>query len=158
MLVLEQRLSMTSEVLNLATKIAFEEALEAKNENEIPVGSVILLKNKIITREHNRIIQKNDPTAHAEILCLQKASFILKNERLVGTTLITTLEPCMMCSGAIILARIEKVIFMAQDEKLPGLRELIKFKGHNHIPEIEYFPTIEFDASQLIKDFFRDRR
>ena len=98
-------------------KIAIDEAHLAMKENEIPVGAVLVKENKLIAKAHNRPILNRDPTAHAEIEVLRKAGEKLKNYRLPKTTLYVTLEPCAMCLGAMIHARIERVVFGASDPK-----------------------------------------
>ena len=98
-------------------KIAIAEANLARNEGEIPVGAVIIQHDKLIVKAHNQPILNHDPTAHAEVEALRKAGRKLKNYRLPGTTLYVTLEPCAMCLGAIMHARIERVVFGASDPK-----------------------------------------
>ena len=96
-------------------RIALNEANLAMDENEIPVGAVLVKNDKLIAQSHNRPINKNDPTAHAEIELLRKAGEQQKNYRLIGSTLYVTLEPCAMCFGAMIHARIERIVFGASD-------------------------------------------
>ena len=98
-------------------QIAIEEAKLAMKEHEIPVGSVLVLNEKIIARAHNQPVGNNDPTAHSEIQLLRKAGQQKENYRLVGSTLYVTLEPCAMCFGAMIHARIERIVFGASDPK-----------------------------------------
>ena len=94
-------------------KIAMDEANLAMNEEEIPVGAVLIQNNKLIARSHNQPIKNNDPTAHAEIQLLRLAGKKQKNYRLIGSTLYVTLEPCAMCFGAMIHARIKRIVFAA---------------------------------------------
>ena len=96
---------------------ALAQAKRAANGDEVPVGAVIVLDDKVIGVGHNQPIGAHDPTAHAEIVALRDASRTLENYRLGGTTLYVTLEPCVMCAGAIIQARVERVVFGAFDEK-----------------------------------------
>ena len=98
-------------------KVAINEAKLAMKENEIPVGSVLVLNEKIIAKAHNQPIGNNDPTAHAEIQLLRKAGKKKENYRLGGSTLYVTLEPCAMCFGAMIHARIERIVFGTSDPK-----------------------------------------
>ena len=98
-------------------KIALIEAKLAMDENEVPVGAILVQENNLITQAHNQPIKNNDPTAHAEIEVLRKAGDKLQNYRLAKTTLYVTLEPCAMCLGAMIHARIERVVFGASDPK-----------------------------------------
>ena len=94
-------------------KIALIEAKLAMDENEVPVGAILVQENNLIAQAHNQPIKKNDPTAHAEIEVLRRAGEKLKNYRFAKTTLYVTLEPCAMCLGAMIHARIERVVFGA---------------------------------------------
>src|SRR4030042_4731731 len=94
---------------------ALKEAVKALERDEVPVGAVIVYKNKIIARAHNQIITLKDPTAHAEMIAITQAADYLKNERLINCTLYATIEPCPMCAGASVLARIEKIVYAADD-------------------------------------------
>ena len=96
---------------------ALVQAERAANANEVPVGAVVVLNNEIIGTGHNQPLGAHDPTAHAEVVALRDAAQNLQNYRLSGTTLYVTLEPCLMCAGAIIQARVERVVFGAFDEK-----------------------------------------
>ena len=98
-------------------EIAILEAEKAENENEVPVGAIITKNNKIIAKGHNQPISKNDPTAHAEIQAIRLASNKQENYRLTGATLFVTLEPCAMCLGAMMHARINRIVFGAYDLK-----------------------------------------
>tara|TARA_B100000795_G_C22642642_1_gene377098 strand:- start:105 stop:563 length:459 start_codon:yes stop_codon:yes gene_type:complete len=98
-------------------QIAIKEAYKASSENEVPVGAIIIKNGLIIAKGHNQPILKSDPTAHAEIQVIRKASKKLKNYRLTESTLYVTLEPCAMCFGAIMQARIKRVVFGAYDPK-----------------------------------------
>ena len=98
-------------------KIAIGEAQLAMDENEVPVGAVLVQNNKLIAQAHNQPIKNNDPTAHAEILAIRKAGDKLNNYRLPNSTLYVTLEPCLMCFGAIIHSRIDRVVYGASDSK-----------------------------------------
>jgi tRNA(Arg) A34 adenosine deaminase TadA len=148
----------TPDYVKKALQAAYNEALEAYEHDEVPIGAVIVKDNTIVAADHNRIVERRDPTAHAELLVIQKASKIIQNERLVDCELFTTLEPCAMCSGAIIMARIRSVYFLACDEKLPGLRSLLTLPGHNHIPSITCLEYINIGASELLKKFFKNKR
>jgi tRNA(adenine34) deaminase len=138
-------------------KYAIKEAKKAQIKNEIPVGSIIVLNNKIIARAHNQSIFKNDPTAHAEIQVLQKAGKKLQNYRLNNTTLYVTLEPCAMCFGAISHARINRVVFGAYDHKTGVCGSSINLcneKIFNH-KIIITGGILEKQCSQLLKSFFK---
>lgn len=140
-------------------KIAIEEAHLALTENEIPVGAVLVNNNKLIAQSHNQPINKNDPTAHAEIQVLRKAGQLKKNYRLTGSCLYVTLEPCLMCIGAMIHARIERVIFGAFDSKnrIYSYKDLSSNNIFNH--SIIYTGgVLEKESSQLLKHFFSARR
>ena len=120
-------------------KLALQEAKKSKEMNEVPVGAIVVMNDEIISLAHNQPISQNDPTSHAEINVLRLASKILGNYRLTGATLYATLEPCAMCYGAIIHARISRLVFGAYDPKTgvcgssSNLHEQACF---NHSPEI----------------------
>jgi len=139
-------------------QIAYQEAIKAFQKDEIPIGAVIVKNNKIIAKAHNQTIQKKTVLAHAELIAIQKASKKLKNERLIDCSIYTTLEPCTMCSGAIIHARLADVFFLAYDNKLPAFRQIIKFETHNHFPRWQKININELDSSQLLKKFFKNKR
>ena len=145
-------------LIEKALRIAYKEALKAYEADEVPIGAAIVFDNEIISKGRNRIIEKKDPTAHAEILAIQAAAKKIKNERLVDCHLFTTLEPCAMCSGAVILARIKSVFFLAKERKLPALRDILEKKGHNHYPQALYNPHPKYDSSLLLKNFFQNKR
>jgi tRNA(adenine34) deaminase len=141
-------------------KIAINEANIAMSENEVPVGAVLVRNGKLIAQAHNQPIFKNDPTAHAEIQVLQKAGDKQKNYRLVGTTLYVTLEPCTMCFGAMIHARIERIVFGAYDFKTGvcgSCEDLSTAKIFKH-RIIVSCGILENECSQLLQKFFKVRR
>lgn len=105
-------------------KIALEEASLARDQGEVPVGAVVVLGGEILARAHNMCVTLNDPSAHAEILAIREAAHKMGNYRLVGTTLYVTLEPCLMCAGAILQARMQRVVFGARDPKGGAVRSL----------------------------------
>ena len=141
----------------------FEALIEAKKSvdiDEVPVGAIIVLNNEIISRSHNKSISQNDPTSHAEINALRNAAKKVGNYRLTSATLYATLEPCAMCYGAIVHARIQKLVFGAFDPKTGVCGSSIKLhdqKCFNHIPEIKG-GILEKDCSLILKDFFKKRR
>ncbi|MCH8015647.1 MAG: nucleoside deaminase, partial [Acidobacteria bacterium] len=98
-------------------KLALEEAHKAAQEQEVPVGAVAVLEGELVAREHNRSIQLHDPTGHAEILVLRQAGQKLSNYRLKNLEIYVTLEPCAMCAGALLWARVQQLVFGARDEK-----------------------------------------
>ena len=141
-------------------KIAMDEANLAMNEREIPVGAVLIQNNKLIARSHNQPIKNNDPTAHAEIQLLRKAGEQQKNYRLIGSTIYVTLEPCTMCFGAMVHARIERIVFGASDFKTGVCGSCINLnKEHffNHKISITG-GVLENESSELLKLFFKLRR
>jgi tRNA(adenine34) deaminase len=141
-------------------QIAINEANLAISENETPVGAVLIQNGKLISQSHNQPISKNDPTAHAEILSIRKASELKKNYRLLGSTLYVTLEPCAMCFGAIIHARIERVVFGASDPKTGVCGSCINLNGEsffNHKISITG-GVLEKESSDLLRLFFKSLR
>ena len=139
---------------------ALQEAQKSQEMNEVPVGAIVVMNDEIISQSHNQSISQNDPTSHAEINVLRLASKILGNYRLRGATLYTTLEPCAMCYGAIIHARISRLVFGAYDPKTGVCGSSIKLHEQecfNHSPEI-IGGILEKDCSLILKDFFKERR
>ena len=140
--------------------LALEQAGKAEKEGEVPVGAILVKDDLIIARAHNKPISTNDPTAHAEIHLLRAAGEELKNYRLPGTTLFVTLEPCAMCLGAIMHARIERVVFGAHDPKtgVCGSSEnFMEASCFNHKIDIAS-GVLENESKQLLKNFFNSRR
>ncbi len=139
---------------------AIKQALLAYEEDEVPVGCVIVYNGKIIAKAHNQCIKKNDPTAHAEILAIKKASKKIKNYRLPEMTLYTTLEPCIMCSGAIMHSRINRIVIGALDKKRGALISNIDLLNHsisNHKAEITS-GVLGVACKNIIKKFFKNKR
>jgi len=139
---------------------ALEQARKAKKEGEVPVGAILVKDDLVIARAHNKPISTNDPTAHAEIQLLRAAGEKLKNYRLPGTTLYVTLEPCAMCLGAIMHARIERVVFGAHDPKtgVCGSSEnFMEASCFNHTIDLAS-GVLENESKQLLKNFFNSRR
>ena len=144
---------------NKFMEAAYKEAIKARDEDEVPVGAVIVKNGKIIARAHNKKEKNNDPMGHAEILCIKKACKKVGDWYLKDCELYVTLEPCIMCAGAIMHARIEKVFYGAKDEKrgaLGGLFNLMEQKGFNHYFEINCLDKIE--CGQILKDYFKGKR
>lgn len=139
---------------------AIKEAQKSILLNEVPVGAVIVKDNQIIARAHNLMITSHAATSHAEILAINKAGEVLENYRLVDTTLYVTLEPCVMCVGAIIHSRIKRVVFGAKDYKtgaVSSVFNLLLDPHHNH--KVEVTENILADeCSKLLSDFFAKRR
>jgi len=139
---------------------ALELARRAELEGEVPVGAVVVSGGELVGRGWNRTIGANDPSAHAEIIALREAGERLGNYRLPGSTLYVTLEPCCMCVGAMIHARIERLVFAAADPKtgaVSGRFELLQSEHHNHRVEVEA-GLLAAEAAALLVDFFRQRR
>ena len=144
----------------LLMKEALVQAKKALKKGEVPIGAVVVLGDEIIGKGHNQPITKKDPTAHAEIIALKEASNRLENYRLNEAIIYTTLEPCLMCAGALVHARIKKIIFAAQDMKsgvVVNNGSLIQSEFLNHKVSFEG-GILEKQASKLLKDFFLDKR
>ena len=144
----------------LLMKEALVQAKKALKKGEVPIGAVVVLGDEIIGKGHNQPITKKDPTAHAEIIALKEASNRLENYRLNEAIIYTTLEPCLMCAGALVHARIKKVIFAAQDTKsgvVVNNGGLIQSEFLNHKVSFEG-GILEKQASKLLKDFFLEKR
>jgi len=139
---------------------ALVQAKKALKKGEVPIGAVVVLGDKIIGRGYNQPITTKDPTAHAEIIALKEASNRLDNYRLNEAIIYTTLEPCLMCAGALVHARIKKIIFAAQDTKsgvVVNNGGLIQSEFLNHKVSFEG-GILEKEASKLLKDFFLEKR
>lgn len=141
--------------------LAIAEAQKAGQKDEVPVGALLVgATGDILARAHNRIISTCDPTAHAEILALRKAAAISKNYRLLNTTLYVTVEPCLMCMGAVVHARVARVVFGALDPKWGAAGSLYNFATDsrlNHHPEI-IAGVCEAQCRRMMQDFFRHKR
>lgn len=141
-------------------RYALRLAERADEEGEIPVGAVLVLDNNIIGEGWNRPIGRHDPTAHAEIAALRQGGETLQNYRLLGATLYVTLEPCIMCAGAMVHSRISRLVYGASDFKTGAAGSLIDILGHpamNHKVEVTAGVLAETCSSSL-SDFFRRRR
>ncbi|MGB9893915.1 MAG: tRNA adenosine(34) deaminase TadA [Candidatus Saccharicenans sp.] len=138
---------------------AISEARKALSQGEVPVGAVVVEDSKIIARGYNQPLARTDPTAHAEIVALRAAAKKLKNYRLPAVTLYVTVEPCPMCMGAIIQARIKKLVYGTSDPKNGAVVSSLKFdlKKANHQPEI-VGGLCRQECQQLLKDFFQKKR
>ena len=139
---------------------AFELAQKAKTHNEVPVGAVIVYEDKIIGEGWNQPITSNDPSAHAEIVALRQAGQTLNNYRLPGVVMYVTLEPCAMCAGAMVHARISKLIYAVDDPRTGAcgsVFNLLQSDELNHKVEIEK-GVMEDECRALIQDFFKAKR
>ena len=141
-------------------KIALKEAIKAEKEDEVPVGAILVKNGMLIAKAHNQPISKNDATAHAEIQLIRAAGKIQENYRLTGTSLYVTLEPCAMCLGAMMHARVERIVYGAHDPKtgVCGSSEnLIDANCFNHKIDL-VSGVLENECKQLLKKFFISRR
>lgn len=141
-------------------RLALSEAGRAYREDEAPVGAVIVYEGCAIARAHNRPIHLHDPTAHAEVLALRRAARRLGNYRLPSCTLYVTIEPCAMCAGAIVHARLARVVFGARDAKAGAGGSALTVLNHrrlNHRVEITE-GVLERDCASILREFFRQRR
>jgi tRNA(adenine34) deaminase len=138
---------------------ALKEAQKSLKKEEVPVGAVLVYEDKIISRAHNEPIAKNDPTAHAEIIAIRKAGSKRKNYRLSSCDLFVTLEPCAMCLGAAVHARIRKLVFGALDPKSGAVESVMKFplEKMNHRVEI-VGRVLADECSKILRDFFKKKR
>jgi tRNA(Arg) A34 adenosine deaminase TadA len=139
---------------------AIAEANDAQANGEVPVGAIVVHQNKIIGRGQNRVLRDNDPTAHAEIVALRQAGLYLRNYRLEDCTLYVTLEPCAMCAGAILHARITRLVYAAPDPKAGACGSVLSVMNHpqlNH--KVEVTPNLlAEECGTLLTAFFRKRR
>lgn len=139
---------------------ALEEAQKAFEKGEIPVGAALVHEDTIIARNHNRNRAEHNPVKHAEILVIEEASDILGNERLTGCELYVTKEPCAMCAGAIVHARIARLIIGTPDAKYGACGSALSVCGNeklNHIPVIE-FGVLQEESAKLLSEFFKRLR
>ena len=139
---------------------ALAAAADAAAAGEVPVGAVIVREGAIIARAANHTVRDLDPTAHAEMLVIRSAAASLGRWRLDDCTLLVTLEPCAMCAGAIVLARLQRVVFGAWDEKAGmagSVGDLLRHPKLNHRPEVSS-GVLAAECGELLTDFFRQRR
>ena len=139
---------------------ALELAREAERRAEVPVGAVIVREGRVIGEGHNRTITDADPTAHAEVVAIRRAAEVMGDWRLLDCTLYVTLEPCAMCAGAIVLARIPRVVYATRDPKAGmggSLENLLQDARLNHRCEVTVGVCAD-ESSELLKAFFRARR
>jgi tRNA(adenine34) deaminase len=144
----------------LFLRAAIAEAQSAEAAGEVPVGAVVVHDNTIIGRGQNRVLRDSDPTAHAEIVALREAGLHLRNYRLEDCTLYATLEPCAMCAGAIIHARIHRLVYAAPDPKAGACGSVLSVLNHpqlNHQLELLHGLLAE-ECGALLTNFFRNRR
>jgi tRNA(adenine34) deaminase len=139
---------------------AIQLAREAERAGEVPVGAVVVQDGRVIGRGRNSPIALNDPTAHAEMLALREAALAVRNYRLEGVTLYSTLEPCVMCAGALVAARVARLVFGARDLRFGGVRSKFKLADAdilNH--RVEVVENIRgAECAELLRTFFEKRR
>jgi tRNA(adenine34) deaminase len=143
-----------------AMEAALAEARLAAEVGEVPIGAVVVQDGAIVARGQNRVLHDLDPTAHAEIVAMRAAALELANYRLPGCTLYVTLEPCAMCAGAMIHARLARLVFAAADPKAGAAGSLLSVLNHpqlNHQMQVEQGILAE-ESAELLRSFFRERR
>ncbi len=143
-----------------AMEAALAQAREAAEAGEVPIGAVAVYEGGIIARGQNRVLRDQDPTAHAEIVALRDAAATLGNYRLNGVTLYVTLEPCAMCAGAMIHARLDRLVYAAADPKAGAAGSVLSVLNHprlNHQMQVEQGMLAQ-ESGELLRTFFRDRR
>ena len=141
-------------------RMAIEQAQLAAQSGEVPVGAVLVREGQVIAKAFNKPIANHDPSAHAEMLALREAALVQENYRIPGSTLYVTLEPCAMCSGAMLHARIDRVVYGAADPKTGAagsVLDLFASKQINHQTTVEG-GIMGNECGQLLRDFFKGRR
>ncbi len=139
---------------------ALKEAQEAFDEDEVPVGCVIVYKGRIIARSHNQVELLKDPTAHAEMIAITQAASFLKSERLINCSIYVTIEPCSMCAGALVLARMKNLIYGADDPKTGACGSVVNIANNkklNHRIKVTK-GILKEECSSLLKEFFKKKR
>jgi tRNA(adenine34) deaminase len=139
---------------------ALAQARLAAEAGEVPIGAIVLHDGEIIATGQNRVLRDLDPTAHAEVVAMRAAATALGNYRLLGCTLYVTLEPCAMCAGAMIHARLDRLVFAAADPKAGAAGSVLSVLNHpqlNHQMQVEQGIAAE-ESSELLRSFFRERR
>jgi tRNA(adenine34) deaminase len=143
-----------------AMQAALDEARLSAAAGEVPIGAVMVCDGAIVTRGQNRVLRDVDPTAHAEIVALRAAARTVANYRLPGCTLYVTLEPCAMCAGAMIHARLDRLVFAAADPKAGAAGSVLAVVNHpqlNHKMQVEQ-GILANESAELLRNFFRERR
>ena len=141
-------------------QLALAEAERARVVGELPIGAVILRGNDVVASGHNETVALRDPTAHAELLAIRRALAVVGTDRLPNATLYVTLEPCAQCAGAIVLAKVGRVVFGTWDPKAGmagSLHDLLRHPRLNHRPEV-VSGALEPECQELLRAFFRERR
>jgi tRNA(adenine34) deaminase len=141
-------------------QLALAEAYASADADEVPIGALLIFDGQVLARAGNRTIRDNDPTAHAEMVVIRESARVLGNYRLADTTLYVTLEPCAMCAGAIVQARIPRLVYAADDPKGGAFRscfEILTSSKLNHRVEVTS-GVLASDAASLLQSFFASRR
>ncbi len=141
-------------------ELALAQARQAAEAGEVPVGAVVFHEDRLLASGQNRVLRDNDPTAHAEVVALRLAGLTLGNYRLLGCTLYCTLEPCAMCAGAMIHARLTRLVYAAPDPKAGAAGSVLAVLNHprlNHRLPVESGVLAE-PAAELLRSFFQQRR
>jgi tRNA(adenine34) deaminase len=134
-------------------------AHQAAAENEVPVGAIVVLEKEIIGQGYNQSLKKNDPTAHAEIIALRQAAKKLGNYRLLNTTLYVSLEPCHMCAGSLIHARVNRLVFGAYDQKAGAVQSTLCLYDLPHNHQVRWQGgVLAHECTEVLQNFFRARR
>ena len=151
---------MTDEIDNRYMKLAIDQAFIAEENGDVPIGSVIVFQNQVIGRAYNQKEQLQDPTAHAEIIALTQAAAFLESWRLHDCTMYVTLEPCPMCAGALVLARMNRLVYGCDDPKTGAVKSL-----YNIVQDVRLNHSLEVtsgvladECSALLQEFFQRRR
>lgn len=141
-------------------RMALEQARLAGEAGEVPVGALVIKDGELIARGHNRNLLDHDPSAHAEVVALRDAASRLGNHRLVGCEMFVTIEPCAMCAGALVHARLARLVYGAADPKAGAVTSVLQVVNHpglNHKMEVEP-GVLEQECSEILQDFFRQKR
>ncbi len=141
-------------------QLALDEAIAAGQAGEVPVGAIIVHQGAVLVSAQNRVMRDNDPTAHAEVVALRAAGRALGNHRLNGCTLFVTLEPCSMCAGAMVHARLDRVVYATADPKAGAAGSVLSVINHprlNHQMQLDS-GLLAAESSELLRAFFRERR
>ena len=154
----EQKENITADELFIEE--ALRSAQRALEAGEVPIGAVVVHENKVIARGHNLSITTNDPTAHAEILALREAGAVLGNYRLSDCSLFVTIEPCPMCAGAMVHARLQRIVYGARDPKTGAdgsVMQVLNHPAQNHRIEVQS-GVLAGRCAELLQQFFREKR
>ncbi len=149
-----------SDIERAAMREALSEARSALEHNDVPVGAVVLVDGKVIARAHNRREVDHDPCGHAELLAIQAAAAVLGTWRMDNATLVVTLEPCVMCAGAVVSSRMKRVVFGAADPKAGACGSLYQVLSDPRLHhEVELVALVDAEeSSSLLTDFFASKR